>query len=143
MGVKAREQEAKGREFVDSFINHTRWIKPVKLDQVTMIFPPLLCRCQVPQYEAHSHGQDTVGNSTQQRRVDGIGSFCLVSRTGSFTSMLRPGNNIASDAKQVDSGQTKKGTDACVESNGRALPEQFCQYRNCIVCIIIVVDRIT
>ena len=31
MGMKAGEQEAKGRKFVDSFINNTGWIKPVKL----------------------------------------------------------------------------------------------------------------
>ena len=57
--------------------------------------------------------------------------------------MPRPGDNIAGDAKQVDACQAIEGTDACVESNGRALPEQFGQYRNSIVRIVIVVDGIT
>ena len=54
--------------------------------------------------------------------------------------MLRPGNNIAGNAKQAHGSQTKEHTDPCVKDNRRALSEQFPQGRGSKVSIIVVVD---
>ena len=69
MRMKAGEQEAKSREFVDGSIDDTRWIEPVKLSPVAMLLPPLLCCRQVAEDQAHQHGQKAIGNGTKQRRI--------------------------------------------------------------------------
>ena len=57
--------------------------------------------------------------------------------------MTCPCHNIARDAKDVDRSQAEECADTCIEGDRGRLPQQFCQHRNRIVRVVIIVDRIT
>src|SRR5258708_32645415 len=59
------------------------------------------------------------------------------------THMMCPGDYVASDTKQIDSGQAEDDRDSCAEGNGRYLSQELRQDCNCEVSIIVVIDAIT
>ncbi len=116
-----------------------------------MLYPPLLRRGEVAEYQAHNQGQQSIWNRPKQRWVDcirtcGLSISSIRYRNSSSSRPLAAiacqGHDIAGNAKQADGCQPEESRNACVKSDKRRLPKQFCQHRNRIVRIVVVVDRI-